>query len=703
MLECPCVITGARRPSPARRRRILPLRPALGSHPSALTRLPALTQRQNRPAGTFWTRAAFLLPQPAPAAAATPDGSYLQIYTSELDEGQLEGQFSGALTNSGSEEPEPPQCLLPRPPTLDITKDTAVKHLLVTGTYPHGIDAASKSRIRKRAANYCLSDGQLCRKPTGRFPQRRVPEIEDRERLLSQAHDQLGHFGQRRTLHLLQQRYYWSGQSRDVQNFVRSCHVCQTENPEWPKSHELRSISPGGRFNRCGLDLVGPLPRTASGNEYIITCVEYSTRFGAAAALPDKRSETIASWLANYISVFGCMSIVQTDQGSEFRGAFDELCQRALIDHRTASAYRPQTGGLVERYNGSLSRSLRRCVQEQPTTWDEHLPWVVLSYNAAAQGSTRFSPYKLLFSVDPLTPLDLVLPRDQTEPAEDEPSDEEMRRREQRHTAELRQAGANLDSSGQTAVQQYRARRARKPYVLRLKEGEFVLVKHELPGGKFSKEADGPFRFLRYTDAECTVALLADKQERRWKCSAQRIKRYTVRKRSNPIGAATAAPTRDEADARPVSAVAAERMDDGKAAASPSHTDYASVSDDGATFSQEPASLETSEVDLISQDSAPPETPDGALLPPTAEPPALRRQPRLSSKAQAERDAEQLKAVFRQAVRSQLPAPAARSQPGKKRPPQGNTQPAPPSTTAGRSCSTASWACRRRPSPSAFK
>ena len=61
VLECPCVITGARRPSPARRRRILPLRPALGSHPSALTRLPALTQRQNRPAGTFWTRAAFLL------------------------------------------------------------------------------------------------------------------------------------------------------------------------------------------------------------------------------------------------------------------------------------------------------------------------------------------------------------------------------------------------------------------------------------------------------------------------------------------------------------------------------------------------------------------------------------------------------------------------------------------------------------------
>ena len=615
--------------------------------------------------------------RPAPAAAAPPDDSYLQIYTSELEEGQLAGQFSEALTNSGSEEPEPPQCSLPRPPTLDITKDTAVKHLLVTGTYPHGTDAASKSRIRKRAANYCLSGGQLCRKPTGRFPQRRVPEIQDRERLLSQAHDQLGHFGQRRTLHLLQQRYYWSGQSRDVQNFVRSCHVCQTENPEWPKSHELRSIAPGGRFNRCGLDLIGPLPRTASGNEYIITCVEYSTRFGAAAALPDKRSETIARWLANYISVFGCMSIVQTDQGSEFRGAFDELCQRALIDHRTASAYRPQTGGLVERYNGSLSRSLRRCVQEQPTTWDEHLPWVVLSYNAAAQGSTRFSPYKLLLSVDPLTPLDLVLPRDQTESAEDEPSDEEMQRREQRHAAELRQAGANLETAQARQQEQYRARRARKPYVLRLKEGEFVLVKHELPGGKFSKEADGPFRFLRYTDAECTVALLADKQERRWKCSAQRIKRYTVRKRSNPAGAATAAPTCDEADAGPVSAVAAERMNDGKAAASPSHTDYASVSEDGATLSQEPASLQTAEVDLISQDSAPPETPDGTLLPPPAEPPALRRQPRLSSKAQVERDAEQLRAVFRQAVQSQLPTPTARPRPGKKRPPQGNPQPAP--------------------------
>jgi hypothetical protein len=40
---------------------------------------------------------------------------------------------------------------------------------------------------------------------------------------------------------------------------------------------------------------------------------------------------------------------VLTDQGREFLGEFQTLCEQAMIDHRTTSRDHPEADGLAER------------------------------------------------------------------------------------------------------------------------------------------------------------------------------------------------------------------------------------------------------------------------------------------------------------------------------------------------------------------
>ena len=48
---------------------------------------------------------------------------------------------------------------------------------------------------------------------------------------------------------------------------------------------------------QVGIDLVGPLPKTARGNRYIVTLVDYFSKWPEAEALPDKTAETVALFL----------------------------------------------------------------------------------------------------------------------------------------------------------------------------------------------------------------------------------------------------------------------------------------------------------------------------------------------------------------------------------------------------------------------
>ncbi len=45
------------------------------------------------------------------------------------------------------------------------------------------------------------------------------------------------------------------------------------------------------------MDLIGPLPKTSRGNQYIVTLTDYFSKWAEAASLPDKTANGIAIFI----------------------------------------------------------------------------------------------------------------------------------------------------------------------------------------------------------------------------------------------------------------------------------------------------------------------------------------------------------------------------------------------------------------------
>jgi len=52
---------------------------------------------------------------------------------------------------------------------------------------------------------------------------------------------------------------------------------------------------------QVGIDLIGPLPRTKNGNRYIVTLVDYFSKWPEAAPLQDKTADSVALFIYKMI------------------------------------------------------------------------------------------------------------------------------------------------------------------------------------------------------------------------------------------------------------------------------------------------------------------------------------------------------------------------------------------------------------------
>jgi hypothetical protein len=78
------------------------------------------------------------------------------------------------------------------------------------------VDLEESKKAIKRASNYCWKEQRLY------FKGFLVPKPEERMSLVSQMHEDLGHFGEQRTLAEIRRKYFWHHRTEDVKAVVRS-------------------------------------------------------------------------------------------------------------------------------------------------------------------------------------------------------------------------------------------------------------------------------------------------------------------------------------------------------------------------------------------------------------------------------------------------------------------------------------------------
>ena len=165
-----------------------------------------------------------------------------------------------------------------------------------------------------------------------------MPKVYHRE-VISIAHDNgpmAGHLGIRKTHDRILNYFWWPTLRKDVSEYCRSCHTCQVGG----KPNQKISTAPlkpipafDEPFSRVIVDCVGPLPKTKSGNQYLLTIMCASTRFPEAIPLRNIKAKTIVKALIKFFTLVGLPKSIQSDQGSNFTsGLFQEVMYELEIE-----------------------------------------------------------------------------------------------------------------------------------------------------------------------------------------------------------------------------------------------------------------------------------------------------------------------------------------------------------------------------------
>jgi len=224
-----------------------------------------------------------------------------------------------------------------------------------------------------------------------------------RGQVMSLAHESIvgGHLGVQKTTDRIASSFHWPGITADVTRYCRSCDICQRTIPKGkiPKIPLGEMPIIDSPFKRVAIDLIGPIaPVSDRGNRYILTLVDYGTRYPEAVALPKIETERVAEALLEIFCRVGFPAEILSDRGTQFTSELmGEVARLVRVKQLFTTPYNPACNGLCERVNGVLKAMLKRMCQERPRDWDRYLPAVLFAYREVPQASTGFSPFEMLY------------------------------------------------------------------------------------------------------------------------------------------------------------------------------------------------------------------------------------------------------------------------------------------------------------------
>ncbi|KAL0159612.1 hypothetical protein M9458_043337, partial [Cirrhinus mrigala] len=293
---------------------------------------------------------------------------------------------------------------------------------------------------------------------------------------LAHSHPMAGHLGAANTTQRIRDRFHWPG-------FCQACPTCQVT-PLIP----LPIIEVP--FERIGMDIIGPLPRSARGHEHILVIVDYATRYPEAVPLRKATAKSIAQELFLLASRVGLPSEILTDQGTPFMSRLmADLCRLLRVKQLRTTVYHPQTDGLVERFNQTLKQMLRRVTAEDKRDWDLLLPYVLFGIREVPQASTGFTPFELLFGRQPRGLLDIAREAWEQQPAPHRTIIEHVRQMRERIDRVMPLVREHLSKAQQAQQRHYN--RAAQPR--EFQPGDRVMVLVPSSACKFLAAWQGPY------------------------------------------------------------------------------------------------------------------------------------------------------------------------------------------------------------------
>ena len=324
-----------------------------------------------------------------------------------------------------------------------------------------------------------------------------------------------GHMGIGKTQARIENHFFWPGFYSDIRVFCQTCPQCQLVARK--RTQERAPLKPvpivSVPFTKIAMDLIGELPRTKSGYKYILTLVDYATRYPEAIPLKTSYSREICDALITIFARVGIPEELITDQGQNLIGKLmSQLYEHFGIRKLKTSPYHPEANGLVERFNGTLKAMLRK-LSHDVQNWDKYIPYLLFAYREVPQASTGYSPFELLYGRPVRGPLAVVKDSWTEEKSEDQNLTKYVLDMRQRMKATQEIVKQNLQSSQLRQKTLFDRKSSEKEFHV----GDKVIILLPTPGSKLETKWQGPFEVTEVSDDLRNIKVDTKKKVKRYR------------------------------------------------------------------------------------------------------------------------------------------------------------------------------------------
>ena len=231
-----------------------------------------------------------------------------------------------------------------------------------------------------------------------------------RQLALKCAHNDIGHMGRERGIHILRERFYWPKMNSDLDNWVKSCDRCIKRKTPTNSRAPMVNIITSQPLELVSMDFL-TLEISKGGFQHILVITDHYTKYAVAIPTRNQTAKVTADAIFyHFIVHYGFPQRLHSDQGATFEGkVIRELCSMTGMSKSRTSPYHPSGNGQTERMNRTLLEMLGTLDPSKKQDWKSQVAPLIHAYNCTRHETTGHSPYLLMFGRQPRLAIDAVL------------------------------------------------------------------------------------------------------------------------------------------------------------------------------------------------------------------------------------------------------------------------------------------------------
>ncbi|KRZ07302.1 KRAB-A domain-containing protein 2, partial [Trichinella zimbabwensis] len=239
---------------------------------------------------------------------------------------------------------------------------------------------------------------------------RRIATFEEMFSIVRDAHSRIDHGGERKTF--LEIKKKWANVTLEIcKIYISYCEDCHLKRKKKiPKRLVVKPIVSSSIMSRGQVDLINYQTMPDDKFNYVMTYVDYFSKFCVLRPLTSKSSEEVAHNLLDVFLLIGAPSILQSDNGRAFVNSLIAVLKCLWPETNFINGRPRHLQGEVEQLNGVVKEKLAIWMRNNDSDrWSLGLKFVQWQINISVDAITRQSPYVLMFGQEPPVGIDADL------------------------------------------------------------------------------------------------------------------------------------------------------------------------------------------------------------------------------------------------------------------------------------------------------